>query len=69
MSTHNLCFEKKYEKNIKILICKLSVFGVKFSVYLNRHVFVMHVVKNEALLCFHGDIRKVFISAVNSSLI
>ena len=36
MSTHNLFFEQKYEKyqNFYLLV-------VKFSVYLNRHVFVM----------------------------
>ena len=33
MSTHNLCFEQKYEK-YQFLV-------VKFSVYLNRHVFIM----------------------------
>ena len=34
MSTNNLCFEPKYEKYQNFLV-------VKFSVYLNRHVFVM----------------------------
>ena len=33
MSTHNLCFEQKYE-NFQIL-------EVKFSVYLDRRVFIM----------------------------
>ena len=27
MSTHNLCFEQKYEKDIRIFILKCSVFG------------------------------------------
>ena len=41
MSTHNLCFEQKYE-NIRIFYLKICQFlGVKFSIYLNRHVFVM----------------------------
>ena len=40
-STHNLCFEQKYEKNIRICIWKLSVLMVKFLIYLNRCVFVM----------------------------
>ena len=31
--THNLCFEKKYE-NFPFLV-------VKFSIYLNRRVFIM----------------------------
>ena len=42
MSTHNLCFEQKYEKNIRIILSEnFHFFVVKFSVYLNRHVFVM----------------------------
>ena len=40
-STHNLCFEQKYEKYQRLFIWKFSVFEVKFSTYLNRHVFVM----------------------------
>ena len=42
MSTHNLRFEKKYE-NIKIcfLTENLRFWVVKFSIYLNRRVFVM----------------------------
>ena len=42
MSTHNLCFEKKYEKDQNFLCEKLPFLVVKFSVYLNRHVFVMN---------------------------
>ena len=41
-STHNLCIEQKYEKYqnfyLKIFI---FFFMVKFSIYLNRRVFVM----------------------------
>ena len=40
-STHNLCFEQKYEKCQNFFIWKFSYLVVKFSVYLNRHVFVM----------------------------
>ena len=41
MSTHNLCFEQKYEK-YQTFFLKFSFFlVVKFSIYLNRHVFVM----------------------------
>ena len=41
-STHNLCFEQKYEKYQNFLSEKLPFFlVVKFSVYLNRRVFVM----------------------------
>ena len=40
-STHNLCFEQKHE-NIRIFYVKnCHILVVKFSVYLNRHVFVM----------------------------
>ena len=35
-STHNLCFEQKYEKYLTFLSE-----NVQFSIYLNRHVFVM----------------------------
>ena len=28
-------------KNIRIFYLKIFIFGIKFSVYLNRHVFVM----------------------------
>ena len=41
MSTHNLCFEQKYEKYQNFLSEKFPFLGVKFSIYLNRRVFVM----------------------------
>ena len=41
-STNNLCFEQKYKKNIRICLSEnFQILVVKFSVYLNRHVFVM----------------------------
>ena len=40
-STHNLCFEQKYEKYQIFLSEKFHFLVVKFSVYLNRLVFVM----------------------------
>ena len=40
MSTHNLCFEQKHEKYQKFYL-KTQFLVVKFSIYLNRHVFVM----------------------------
>ena len=40
-STHNLCFEQKYEKYQNFLSEKLPFLVVKFSIYLNRRVFVM----------------------------
>ena len=42
-STHNLCFEQKYEKYQSFLSEKFQYLEVKFSIYLNRHVFVMDV--------------------------
>ena len=42
MSTHNLCFEKKYEKYLKFLSKHFSCLVVKFSIYLNRRVSVMY---------------------------
>ena len=42
-STHNLCFEQKYmyEKYHFFLSENFQFLGVKFSIYLNRRVFVM----------------------------
>ena len=39
MSTHNLCFEQKYAKYKKNLSENFHFLVVKFSIYLNRHVF------------------------------
>ena len=41
MNTHNLCFEQKYEKYKSFLSENFKFLEVKFSVYLNRRVFVM----------------------------
>ena len=41
MSTHNLCFEQKYEKYLSFLSENFQFLEVKFSIYLNRRVFVM----------------------------
>ena len=43
MSTHNLCFEQKYEKYQNFLSEHFQCLVVKFSVNLNRRVFVMFV--------------------------
>ena len=40
-STHNLCFEQKYGKYQRFLSENFQFLEVKFSIYLNRHVFVM----------------------------
>ena len=41
MSTHNLCFEQKYKKYPNLYLKIFHFLVVKFSVYFNRHVFVM----------------------------
>ena len=41
MSTHNLCFEQKYET--EFLSENFHFLMVKFSVYLNRLVYVMYI--------------------------
>ena len=38
----NLCFEQKCEKYQRFLSENLQFLEVKFSIYLNRHVFVMN---------------------------
>ena len=40
-STHNLYFEQKYEKYQSFLSENVQFLEVKFSIYLNRHAFVM----------------------------
>ena len=40
-STHNLCFEQKYEKYLSFLAENFQFLVVKFSIHLNRRVFVM----------------------------
>ena len=41
MSTHNLCFEQKYEKYQNFLCEKLPFFSGKIFSVFNRRVFVM----------------------------
>ena len=41
MSTHNLCFEQKYENYQNFSSENFHILVVKISVYLNRRVFVM----------------------------
>ena len=40
-STHNLYYEQKYEKYQNFLSENFQFLEVKFSIYLNRRVFVM----------------------------
>ena len=42
-SAHNLCLEQKYEKYQNFLSENFHLLVVKFSIYLNRHVFVMRL--------------------------
>ena len=42
-STHNLCFEQKYEKYQSLLSDHFQLLEMKCSIYLNRRVFVMEV--------------------------
>ena len=41
MSTHNLCFEQNYQEYQNFLSENFHCLVVKFSVYLNKHVFIM----------------------------
>ena len=43
MSTHNLCFEQKYENYQNFLSENFPFLVVKFSIYLNRHVVLMPI--------------------------
>ena len=51
MSTHNLCFEQKYEKYQNFLSENFPFLVVKFSIYLNRCVFIMIIMS--PLSCSH----------------
>ena len=44
MSTLKLCFEQKYAKYRSFLSENFQFLEVKFSIYLNRCVFIMKVV-------------------------
>ena len=41
-STHNLCFEQKFEKYQSFVSENFQFLEVKFSIYLNRRVFIMN---------------------------
>ena len=64
-STHNLCFEQKFENYQSFLSENFQFLVAKFSIYLNRRVFVMlkfedHVVLiviSSALLSIMSGIR------------
>ena len=44
--THNLCCEQKYEKYQNFLSKTFQFFKVKFSIYLNKRIFVMRTYSN-----------------------
>ena len=48
MSTYNLCFEQKYEKYQNFSSENLHSLVVKFSIYLNRRVFVMQPIESKS---------------------
>ena len=50
----NLCFEQKYEEYQNFLSENFHFFVVKFSVYLNRYVFVMSLPFGRKVLASHG---------------
>ena len=60
-STHNLCFEQKYEKYLKFLPENFQFLVVKFSVYLNRHVFVMKNDLTDAKFTKFRDINGTYV--------
>ena len=59
MSTHNLCFEHKFEKYQNFLYEIFHFVVVKFSVHLNRCVFVMFS-RGLAQLHKHKNRRSAF---------
>ena len=61
MSTYNLCFEQKYEKYQSLLSENFQFLEVKFSIYLNRRVFVMfYFLQKTVKAHFLETIRKIF---------
>ena len=55
-STHNLCFEQKYEKYENFLSENFPFLVVKFSTFLNRGVFVMIVFSSVQAPLFHSSL-------------
>ena len=51
-STHNLCFEQKCEKYQNFLSENFHFLMVKFSLYLNRYVFIMRHFQMQVFLAF-----------------
>ena len=57
-STYNFCFEQKYKEYQRIFYLKIFIFflEVKFSIYLNRRVFVNHFLRDHG--CNKNKCRK-----------
>ena len=51
---HNLCFEQKYGKYQSFLSENFQFLNVKFSVYLNRRVFIMLYLFATGLIVLRG---------------
>ena len=58
-STHNLCFEQKYEKYQNFLSKCFPFLAVKFSIYLNRRVFVMNSIHFYTVQTYFSQIVKL----------
>ena len=57
-STHNLCFDQKYEKNISVFLSEnVQFLELKISIYLKRRVFVM---KKQRLIKLRGCSKLCF---------
>ena len=74
-TTHNLCFEQKYEKDIEFLSENFQFLVVKFTIYLNRHVFVMtaasvncHMVAIKSLPVLHHRAFFIFFGIIEPIL-
>ena len=63
MSNHSLCFEQKYEKVSESLSENFQFLMVEFSVYLNRRVFVMTMVRSKGVPIFRINTVCLFVTA------
>ena len=61
MSTHNVCFEHKYEKYQNFLSENFPFLVVKFSIYLNRHVFVMFYLERSSCANLCHDSKQILL--------
>ena len=59
MSTHNLCFVQKYKKYLSFLSKIFQFLEIKFSIYLNRRVFVMILTLSFSKIQFYVDLKYI----------